>query len=502
VSLVYAADLELFERGTASPALLPVVAAVVGRWAGVTDLEPGEHEGIRGPLTVERFGPGGEGGPSGAVPEVWRLSLSHPDSADPAYRWRASVTVLAGASTEAQVRLERFRDSGVLRPARSAPRPPRCVEHLVEAPGLEARDGGRALSRDVWVVDEAGSADFASFLLSAERRLPVVAVTQRDENVVDGGTLQEELLGLAHVALVKTGATWALDELLPQGLNAYGGAVRLWWPGLAPGADPWAHPLWPERVSAEAVRREVVRRVSEAALAVPLADPRVVALVREARAGQLRAAMAAASSQADADVAERDAALAALALELENQNAELAEAWEMAAEEEAKAKEAGARAARLQGERDHWREEFRKLAAARSAAGLASDVDSLLRFGIEQAVEAMNLDGARPRSFTVGARFVPTLESLGVDRDKVLRAAADVVAAAPARLAARGDHPQRAGPGAAARPRVRQRDGATAHRLYVEQNTPSARRLHYWVLPDGSVELASVNLHDDMTIPD
>ena len=40
-------------------------------------------------------------------------------------------------------------------------------------------------------------------------------------------------------------------------------------------------------------------------------------------------------------------------------------------------------------------------------------------------------------------------------------------------------------------------DGAVPWRTYVEQKTASARRLHYWRLPGGSIELSRVVLHDD-----
>jgi hypothetical protein len=35
------------------------------------------------------------------------------------------------------------------------------------------------------------------------------------------------------VILETTEATWALSQLLPKRLDVYGGAVRIWWPGLA-----------------------------------------------------------------------------------------------------------------------------------------------------------------------------------------------------------------------------------------------------------------------------
>lgn len=48
---------------------------------------------------------------------------------------------------------------------------------------------------------------------------------------------------------------------------------------------------------------------------------------------------------------------------------------------------------------------------------------------------------------------------------------------------------------------VRRRDdGAIAWRAYLQVNTPSARRIHYWVLPNGRIELARVATHDDFEI--
>ncbi len=48
--------------------------------------------------------------------------------------------------------------------------------------------------------------------------------------------------------------------------------------------------------------------------------------------------------------------------------------------------------------------------------------------------------------------------------------------------------------------RVRADDGAKAWRVSLQINTPSARRLHFWRLPDGGVELSRVGVHDDLTI--
>ena len=44
--------------------------------------------------------------------------------------------------------------------------------------------------------------------------------------------------------------------------------------------------------------------------------------------------------------------------------------------------------------------------------------------------------------------------------------------------------------------RVRE-DGSKCFRAAIEQNVASARRLHFWRLPDGSIELSRVVVHDD-----
>jgi hypothetical protein len=62
---------------------------------------------------------------------------------------------------------------------------------------------------------------------------------------------------------------------------------------------------------------------------------------------------------------------------------------------------------------------------------------------------------------------------------------------------AREVHSLRSGDGAADAPLVRA-DGARCLRAYVEQNTPQARRLHYWALRGGGVELSRVVMHDDV----
>jgi hypothetical protein len=169
--------------------------------------------------------------------KIWRLSYELNDKADDV-RWSVTATVVADASTEAVIVLDRsLTGDSFVRPP--VPKPPGCIPALIEAEELCCLDGGRALSTDVWGVPEEEAKSFADLLTSPERRLPVVGFTGRDDDVFDGGLLLPGVIGVAHVVFVPSTTSRRLDSLLPEGLNVYGGAVRLWWPRLdASGGRP------------------------------------------------------------------------------------------------------------------------------------------------------------------------------------------------------------------------------------------------------------------------
>lgn len=98
-------------------------------------------------------------------------------------------------------------------------------------------------------ISLSGVDSFVHDVLMAETRtLPVVAVTTRgrsSESWVSPEELDRALEGRAQVALIATGeVTWQLTERLPDRLDVFGGALRIWWPGLSASADPYDHPLF------------------------------------------------------------------------------------------------------------------------------------------------------------------------------------------------------------------------------------------------------------------
>lgn len=105
---------------------------------------------------------------------------------------------------------------------------------------------------------------------------------------------------------------------------------------------------------------------------------------------------------------------------------------------------------------------------------------------------------ARPRCpYTIGPDFLATLQSTeGVSRAKVVDVVVELLTGIAFEQAGRDVHQLRSSDGGGSKQRERA-DGARAWRLALQDHTPSARRLHYWRLTDGSIELARVCKHDD-----
>lgn len=100
--------------------------------------------------------------------------------------------------------------------------------------------------------------------------------------------------------------------------------------------------------------------------------------------------------------------------------------------------------------------------------------------------------------YRLGPQFLASLAQLhGISTAKVAGVAFEVVTGRAAEVVGRELHPLRSGSGGND-PQVTREDGARCWRAALQRGTPSARRLHYWVLSTGEVELSRVVLHDDV----
>ena len=101
--------------------------------------------------------------------------------------------------------------------------------------------------------------------------------------------------------------------------------------------------------------------------------------------------------------------------------------------------------------------------------------------------------------YVVGPDFLESLsDTRGVERSKVVAVTVEVLTGLASELNGRELHQLRTS-AAGGSPTVVRADGAICWRVSLQVKTPSARRLHYWQLKDGSIELSRVVTHDDMT---
>ena len=102
------------------------------------------------------------------------------------------------------------------------------------------------------------------------------------------------------------------------------------------------------------------------------------------------------------------------------------------------------------------------------------------------------------RAWTVGPRFLASVDALeGISHAKVVDVLVEVITGRDKDMPGRELHQLL--DGRAGAPRVRH-DGALAWRCALQTNAAGARRLHYWTLPDKSIELDQIGVHDDAIV--
>ncbi|MGA7203078.1 MAG: hypothetical protein WBX27_00445 [Specibacter sp.] len=135
------------------------------------------------------------------------------------------------------------------------------------------------------------------------------------------------------------------------------------------------------------------------------------------------------------------------------------------------------------------------------AASLFIDPQEQLAFEVytvwAHSVPAVDKAAEPLGPYLVGPNFLASLAQLTPQqRTKTLRAVVDLAAGRQGPLRNREPHMLRENEGAHAP--VQKRGDDVCWRLYVEQGTAGALRLHYWKLPDGRIELSRVVTHDDV----
>jgi hypothetical protein len=507
VALVYAADLRMVKRATWEPAPIDEVRTAINTWAGVNgDVWDFDGASLRIPIAMVRSQWIAQEGDVLA----WRLTFSRPDDQDANIRWTADTTVVSGSDTVVHVRLDRSRHDRTVSYAGDSPQPPGCIAGLITSETLAALDAGRELSVEPTLVDIDQAESFASVVCAATRRLPVFAYSPRDDDPIDGLPFSRALAGLAHVALVTSRASRALDQLLPRGVNVYGGAARTIWPGVSRVDRGPRHFLWYADTPSRTIFTGVVGSVTRAGLAQVREDPQIVEIERRRRQAELDAINA--GFERLREETESGKLQAADFLDQLNRmkdemnelgrERDLYQEWAEYHEGEVAALSEKNRS--LEAMVEQWRMATCKVRARVGVPTGEADPEEQFRADVDSEVEDMgDVEGARRRQYSFGPLFVDAVDELGTSYyTRIVKVCAVAAVNAPELLGRYQDHVLRAGEGAGEKHRVRAGDGASAHRIAIEQNTPAARRLHYWVKPDASIEFASVNVHNDFDIPE
>jgi hypothetical protein len=285
----------------------------------------------------------------GGEHEVWGLRCDIPDKTVAGRTWTTEVVIGRAPSARPRLSLRLLATS----PEETLPVEPAVPRFLREAAqNCTLMAGSRRITAEAWRIGSAEDAgDLIALLEDGERALPVF-VASGDERAddpsrpfIDADALAKAVVGLAHVVVVPAPFTYALSDAFGKARSVYHGAARIYLPGFDSSADPYTHRLLlPERFGSDPAA--ILRRLKEEAAKESL---RLIRLGKEVVTfAEVREAV----SQADRLEREKSAATDTdrLALaqdrirdlegELQAIRKELKQAFDLAAEEEERAKEA------------------------------------------------------------------------------------------------------------------------------------------------------------------
>ena len=172
---------------------------------------------------------------------AWSLSVAHTQRAS-ARTWMTRVQVIDTGTTD-ELRLQTACTDVPEAPLVVAP--PRVLGDWVEA--LDLRDAGLSVQGapheviDHWQLDS-----LCRHLVSAERKLPIIALVNRPQSYyygVDPQGLAENLRGLAHVVCIAQHLEADMGSRFDRELAVEQGAARIYNTGFSLSADRKAHPL-------------------------------------------------------------------------------------------------------------------------------------------------------------------------------------------------------------------------------------------------------------------
>jgi hypothetical protein len=261
---------------------------------------------------------------------------------------------------------------------------------------------------------------------------------------------------------------------------------------VLPGGPPWlveADLPAPSPAPSEGAEEEADAAPDDTATAAPT-DARATG--DRAAGGLAREALSTASIGLHAKITALQAQVSDLGKRLQQERVEAGRQADAAGRARDEAK-------RLRRQLRSLKDQHEAYRARQAGEHLFGDPEQQLRYEVEQAWLRRLPEPERDRwpvtPYRLGPDFLASLESLeGITRDKVVDVLVEVLTDRAKEINGRELHPLRVSE-ASQEQRVRE-DGARAWRCALQIHTPSARRLHFWRLVDGSIELDRVGTHD------
>ena len=155
-----------------------------------------------------------------------------------------------------------------IQPMNNTARCPRVLRNIVGSNGDWRVGINPVLQTPIPVSGTADAEDLIKVMVAENRRVPVVAVSERDGAVFYpelAEHLARDLCGLAYVVSLDEEASWRLTKRLGREWSCYNQAIRVYWPSIRDLRSPERHPIWtPARLRKyDADERVAFRRLKD-----------------------------------------------------------------------------------------------------------------------------------------------------------------------------------------------------------------------------------------------
>lgn len=282
---------------------------------------------------------------------VWALRADDPDKSVAGRTWTTEATIGWDGTSLPKLSVRQIVSSNE-RDIQAAPAVPRFISDIGKNISIVV-DNIKIRAGAIFIDDEIELGEIIALITDPKRRLPVIVLTgdERSDNpdrpLLDADRLARSTTGLAHVAVLPSRLTYVLTDAFGKARSAFHGAARIYMPGFDSSSNPYEHSLILSdilRADEESARSTLCWRVATESLMRTRLGQDVLsfAAVRSAAArAEQEERLSAGASETD-QLAAAEQRIKALETELVSARSEADRTYELAAEEEERARTAAA----------------------------------------------------------------------------------------------------------------------------------------------------------------